>query len=264
MARKFVVTSGKGGVGKTTVCANIGASLAHNRQRVCILDVDIGLNNLDVVMGVEGKITFDIVDCIEGKCRLKQALIQDVNEPYLYILPSTQSLNSDRITKTQIKAIVDELSYSFDFILIDCPAGIDLGFHRAVFSASEAIVVTTPHISAIKDASKVVDILTTYELCNVNLIVNRVRGDLVADKSMLAVEEIAKIFDIPLVGVVPEDDAIITALNLGGAVGEYSKSRKAFDVIADNIIYGNKNIINYQKEYKGIIGFLKRKIKRGL
>lgn len=264
MARKLVITSGKGGVGKTTICANVGASLAHRKQRVCILDVDIGLNNLDVVMGVENKIIFDIVDYIEGKCRLKQALIQDLREPYLYIFPSTQSLNSERITKTQIKKVVDELALIFDFILIDCPAGIDLGFHRAVFSASEALVVTTPHISAIKDATKVVDILNTYELYSVNLLINRVRGDLVADKSMLSVEDVSEIFDVQLIGVVPEDDGIITALNIGGAVNENSKSRKAFNIIADNIIYGNRDVMNLQKEYKGVIGYLKRKIKRSL
>ncbi len=264
MARKFVITSGKGGVGKTTVCANIGASLARQKQRVCILDVDIGLNNLDVVMGIEQQIVFDLVDCIEGKCRLKQALIQDFNEPYLFVLPSTQSLNNTKISKTQIKSIVDELSYGFDFILIDCPAGIDLGFHRAVFSASEAIVVTTPHISAIKDASKVVDILSTYELCSVNLLINRVRGDLIADKTMLSVDEIAKVFDATLIGVVPEDDGIISALNLGGAVDLNSKSSKAFSMIANNIIYGNNDVINFQKEYKGLWGYLKRKIKRSI
>ena len=261
MARKFVITSGKGGVGKTTVCANIGASLAHKKQRVCILDVDIGLNNLDVVMGIERRITFDIVDCIEGKCRLKQALIQDLNEPYLYILPSTQSINNVNIRNSQIKAIVDELSYIFDYILIDCPAGIDIGFHRAVFSATEAIVVTTPHISAIKDASKVIDILNTYELCSMNLLINRVRGDLIADKTMISVDEIAKIFDVSLIGVVPEDDKIISALNNGGAVDSNSKSSKAFSMIANNIIYGNNDVINFQKQYKGLWGYLKRKIK---
>jgi len=264
MARKFVITSGKGGVGKTTICANIGASLARQKQRVCILDVDIGLNNLDVVMGIEQQIVFDLVDCIEGKCRLKQALIQDFKEPYLFVLPSTQSLNNSKISKTQIKSLVDELSYNFDFVLIDCPAGIDLGFHRAVFSASEAIVVTTPHISAIKDASKVVDILSTYELSTVSLVINRVRGDLIADKTMLSVDEITKIFDADLIGVVPEDDAIISALNFGGAVDLNSKSSKAFAMIANNIIYGGNDVINFQKEYKGLWGYFKRKIKRSI
>ncbi len=264
MARKFVITSGKGGVGKTTICANIGVSLARQKQRVCILDVDIGLNNLDVVMGIEKRILFDIVDCIEGKCRLKQALIQDLNEPYLYILPSTQSLSSTKINKSQIKVIVDELSSIFDYILIDCPAGIGIGFHRAVFSATEAIVVTTPHISAIRDASKVIDILGTYELCTVSLLINRIRGDLIADKMMLSIEEIEKIFDTSIIGVVPEDDEIISALNLGVAVDSHAKSSRAFSLIADNIIYGNNKVINFQKEYKGLWGFLKRKIKRSV
>lgn len=264
MARKLVITSGKGGVGKTTICANLGSKLAHMKSKVCLLDVDIGLNNLDVVMGVEQHIIYDIVDCIEGKCRLKQALIQDVNEPYLYILPSTQSLSSGKITKSQIKSIVDELSTIFDYILIDCPAGIDLGFHRAVFSASEALVVTTPHISAIKDASKVVDILSTYELYSTKLVVNRVRGDLMASNEMLSISDISNLFDIDLVGVIPEDDTIITSLNNGGAVLPTSKAGQAFELLADNIENGGKKVLNFQKEYRGIWGYLKRAIKRNI
>ena len=262
MARKLVITSGKGGVGKTTICANLGARLAHMKSKVCVLDVDIGLNNLDVVMGIEKNIVFDIVDCIEGKCRIKQALVQDANEPYLYIMPSTQSLSSVKITKAQIKSVVDELSRIFDYILIDCPAGIDLGFHRAVFSASEAIVVTTPHISAIKDASKVIDILSTYELYSTKLVINRVRGDLMASNEMLSVADISNLFDIDLVGVIPDDDAITTSLNLGGAVGSNSKAGQAFEILADNIENGGSKILNFQKEYKGVWGYFKRKIKR--
>ena len=262
MARKFVITSGKGGVGKTTICANLGSRLAHLKQKVCILDVDIGLNNLDVVMGVEKQIIYDIVDCIEGRCRIKQALIQDNNEPYLYIMPSTQSLHSNKINKLQIKSIVDELSSIFDYILIDCPAGIDLGFHRAVFSASEAIVVTTPHISAIKDASKVVDILSTYELFSTKLVINRARGDLMASNEMLSITDISHLFDIELIGVIPEDDNITTCLNSGGAVISKSRAGMAFAQLAENIQYNSNKIINFQSEYKGLWGYLKRKIKR--
>lgn len=262
MARKIVVTSGKGGVGKTTICANLGAKLAHLKLKVCILDVDIGLNNLDVVMGVENKIIFDLVDCIEGKCRVKQALIQDNNEPYLYIMPSTQNLGNTRITKQHISSVVDELSSLFDYILIDCPAGIDLGFHRAVFSANEALVVTTPHISSIKDASKVVNILSTYELFNIKLIINKVRGDLIASKEMLSVEEISQLFNIEVVGVIPENDCVTTSLNLGGVVSNNSKVGHSFDILSENIHYGHKNILNFQDEYQGIWGFIKRIIKR--
>ena len=264
MARKLVITSGKGGVGKTTICANLGSRLASMKNRVCVLDVDIGLNNLDVVMGVEQKILFDIVDCIEGRCRLKQALIQDLKEPYLYILPSTQSLHSSRITKSQIKSIVDELSSIFDYILIDCPAGIDLGFHRAVFSASEAIVVTTPHISAIKDASKVVDILSTYELYSTKLVINRARGDLMASNEMLSITDISNLFDIDLVGVIPEDDNISLTLNYGGAISSTTYAGKAFVQLAENIRYNTNKIFNYQKHYKGLLGFIKRAIKRNV
>ncbi len=264
MARKLVITSGKGGVGKTTICANLGSRLAHTKNKVCVLDVDIGLNNLDVVMGIEQNIVYDIIDCIEGRCRLKQALIQDKNEPYLYILPSTQSLHSSKITKNQIKSVVDELSSIFDYILIDCPAGIDLGFHRAVFSASEAIVVTTPHISAIKDASKVVDILSTYELFSYKLVINRARGDLMAGNEMLSVTDISNLFDIELIGVIPEDDNISLALNKGEAINPASLAGKAFVQLADNIRYNTNKIYNYQKDYRGILGYIKRKIKRNI
>ena len=264
MARKIVLTSGKGGVGKTTISANLGYALARLNQKVVILDVDIGLNNLDVVLGLENRIVFDIVDCIEGKCRLKQALIQDTTNPFLYILPSCQSLNSSHISISSIKFIVDELSEMFDYILIDCPAGIDIGFHRAVFSASEALLITTPHISALKDADKVLDILTTYNLNSIGLIVNRTRGDLIASQEMASTQMISQLFNIELVGVLPEDDIITTTLSCGGAIRKKSKVLVAFEMLAKNIHYGTREIYTDEKEYKGLFGYLKRSLKKSI
>lgn len=262
MARKIVITSGKGGVGKTTISANLGAGLARLNQKVVILDVDIGLNNLDVVLGIENKIIYDIVDCIEGKCRIKQALIQDSVNPYMYVLPSCQSINSAHISISSIKFIVDELSEIFDYIIIDCPAGIDIGFHRAVFSASEAIIITTPHISAIKDADKVLDILSTYDLGNIGLIVNRVRGDMILNKDMASVDMISGLFNIDLLGVIPDDDIITKTLAMGGSIQAKSKALDAFDILSKNIHFGTREIFNDTKHYKGFWGYLKRSLKK--
>jgi len=164
MARKIVITSGKGGVGKTTICANLGVKLANIGFRVAMLDADIGLNNLDVVMGIEDKIVFDIADVVSAKCRFKQALIQDDRYSTLYIMPSAQIDCKNLISGPQFKNVVDMLSPSFDYILIDCPAGIESGFHRAVFCANEALIIATPHISSVRDADKVLSILSNYNL----------------------------------------------------------------------------------------------------
>ena len=163
MARKIVFTSGKGGVGKTTICANLGVSLAELGFRVVLLDMDIGLNNLDVVIGVEKRVLFDLSDVVSGRCRVKQALIQDSKFPNLYILPSSSG-KVENISSSSIKNVVSILDSSFDYILLDCPAGVDAGFHRAVFSATEAIIVVTPHLSSLRDASKVLTLLNQYHL----------------------------------------------------------------------------------------------------
>lgn len=208
MARKIVVTSGKGGVGKTTICARLGMKLASLGFRVALLDMDIGLNNLDVVMGLEQKINFDILDVIMGNCRLKQALVQDEKYPNLYILASMHASEETYITKQQVQGVVDTLSETFDYIIFDCPAGVDDGFKRAVACATEAIVVVTPHISSVRDADKVLSILSSYNLLGKYVIVNRVRGDFEASMETLCVDEIVRFLKTKLLGVVPEDDGI--------------------------------------------------------
>ena len=207
MAKKIVITSGKGGVGKTTITANLGVQLARSGQRVIVCDLDFGLNNVDVVLGVENLSTYDVVDAVEGRCRPKQALVRHPRYPTLYSLASNRI--SDRYISPQaVRLILDSLSSQFDYILIDSPAGIDEGFHRAVSCAEEALLVTTPHISAMRDASKVVNMLKGYRLARLGLVVNMARGDLVRRGEVLNPEEIADALKVPLFAVIPEEDKI--------------------------------------------------------
>ncbi len=260
MARKIVFTSGKGGVGKTTVCANLGATLSNLGFRVCILDVDIGLNNLDVVMGIENKVVFDIIDVIESRCRASQALVQDKNFENLYILPSAHSYRGEEVSASDIQNVVKNLENSFDYIFIDCPAGVEQGFKRAVSSASEAVVVVTPHISSIRDADKVLSILATYNLNQKYLVVNRVRGDLMMNGEMIDVDEIIRFLHIPVLGVIPEDDDI-TALSSVGALGG-RESNRAWMLLAENLHNGTQKVFDCKQKYRGLFGSFRRNIKR--
>ena len=262
MARKIVLTSGKGGVGKTTICANLGVALARLNKRVVLVDVDIGLNNLDVVTGIENKIVYDIVDAIEGKCRVKQALVQDVNYPNLYIMPSAHSYNKSEVTAENVKKVIDALSDYFDFILIDCPAGIDEPFKRAVYGAEEAIVVVTPHVSSLRDADKVLMLLSSFNIHDVSLVVNRVRGDMVLDKEMLDSKKISEILETRLSGIIPEDDNITTFLSIGRTVNKGCESYTAFSMLAKNILGESNKIYDCTEKYKGFFGFIKRAIRR--
>lgn len=260
MARKIVFTSGKGGVGKTTVCANIGATLSNLGFKVAIMDVDIGLNNLDVVMGIESRVVFDLIDVIEGRCRASQALIQDKTYENLYILPSAHSYRGEEISSNEINNVVTSLENSFDYIFIDCPAGVEQGFKRAVSCANEAVIVVTPHISSIRDADKVLSILSSYNLNEKYLVVNRVRGDLMMNGEMIDVDEIIRFLHIPILGVVPEDDDI-TALSSLGALGG-SNSNRAWVLLSENLHNGTKKVYDCTQKYRGILGSIRRNIKR--
>lgn len=260
MARRIVVTSGKGGVGKTTICAFLGMKLADLGFRVVILDMDIGLNNLDVVMGMENHINFDIIDVIAGNCRLKQALVQDKKYPSLYVLASTHCYKDSFINKEDIKNIVDKLAESFDYILLDCPAGVEEGFRRAVYSANEAIVVVTPHISSVRDADKVLSILASYDLISKSVVINRLRGDFVATSETLEIEEIIRFLKTKLIGVVPEDD-YITKGEIIGDNNSFDLNR-SITLLAENLHNGTKKIYDVSKKYRGFWGILRRNIKR--
>ena len=261
MARKIVITSGKGGVGKTTVCANLGVYLSRLGFRVAMLDVDIGLNNLDVILGMERQIVFDITDVVMGKCRVRQALLQDVNYPSLYLLPSSHTYSSSKITGEHIKNITDIIDHSFDYILLDCPAGVEAGFHRAVFPANEAIIVVTPHLSSIRDADKVVGLLGEYKIENKGLVINRMRGDLLLSGEMMNIESIVKSMGIPLLGVIPEDDSV-GKMSCDGRIMTDSESARAFTLLAENIHNGSKKIFDCTYKYRGLMGYLKRNIKK--
>ena len=257
MARKIVITSGKGGVGKTTVAANLGMNLSLLGARVALIDVDFGLNNLDVVMGIENRVVYDISDVLEGRCRVKQALVQDNGHKNLYVLPSDGMKTSTSLTGQNLKVVTESLAPLFDYLLLDCPAGVDAGFHRAVASAEEAIVVTTPHVSSLRDADKVISVLKSYRLKSVELVVNMVRGDMIVDGEILSPREIAEARKTRLLGVVPQDDGVFLGERAGSA-------QKAFRLLAGNVMKGTRRIYNAAGRYGGFFGSIRRSLKKNL
>ena len=232
MGEVIVITSGKGGVGKTTTTANVGSALALRGKKVVLVDTDIGLRNLDVVMGLENRIVYDIVDVVEEKCKLRQALIKDKRFEELFLLPAAQ---------TRDKSAINE---EFDYILIDCPAGIEQGFKNAIAGASRAIVVTTAEISAIRDADRIIGLLEASEIKNPELVINRLRPNMVKKGEMMEVEDIVDLLSIDLIGVVPDDEFIITQTNKGEPVVTNHKapSGKAYTEIASRILGENVKI----------------------
>ena len=236
-ARVIVITSGKGGVGKTTTTANIGAALADKGHKVLLIDTDIGLRNLDVVMGLENRIVYDLIDVIEGRCRVSQALIKDKRCQNLVLLPAAQIRDKNDVNTDQMKELIYSLKESFDYILIDCPAGIEQGFKNAIAAADEAIVVTTPEVSATRDADRIIGLLEAAGIKNPRLVINRLRIDMVKDKNMLSVEDILDILAVKLLGVVPDDENVVISTNKGEPLvykGD-SLAAKAFKNIASRI-----------------------------
>lgn len=215
MGEVVVITSGKGGVGKTTTTANIGTGLALAGKKVVLIDTDIGLRNLDVVMGLENRIVYDLVDVVEGFCRVKQALIKDKRYDSLYLLPAAQTRDKSAVSPQQMMKLCDELREEFDYIVIDCPAGIEQGFKNAIAGADRAIVVTTPEVSAVRDADRIIGLLEANELKNPRLLVNRVRIDMVKRGDMMNIDDIIDILAIGLIGVVPDDEKIVVSTNKG-------------------------------------------------
>mgnify|MGYP002622930750 FL=1 len=214
MGEAIVVTSGKGGVGKTTTSANLGTALALQGKKVCMVDTDIGLRNLDVVMGLENRIIYDIIDVAEGRCRLAQALVKDKRFDELYMLPAAQTKDKHDIAPEQVKQIVDDLKRDFDYIIIDCPAGIEQGFRNAVAGADRAIIVTTPENAAVRDADRVIGLLEQNRI-PARLIINRIRPNMVKSGEMLDVDEIVQVLAVDLLGIVPDDEKVIKAANSG-------------------------------------------------
>lgn len=215
MSEVIVVTSGKGGVGKTTTSANVGTGLARMGKKVCLIDTDIGLRNLDVVMGLENRIVYNLVDVVEGNCRVKQALIKDKRNPTLYLMPSAQTRDKTAVTPEQMKKMISHLREQFDYIILDCPAGIEQGFKNAIAGADRALVVTTPEVSAIRDADRIIGLLEAAEMSKIDLIINRIRYDLVKRGDMMSSADVVDILSIPLIGIVPDDENIVISTNQG-------------------------------------------------
>ena len=261
MARSIVVTSGKGGVGKTTLTANLGRGLARLGSRVVLIDTDIGLNNLDVLMDIESKVVYDLIDVIENRCRPRQALVEDFVKG-LFIMPSVHGYDAAKVSGQNLRALVNALSPYFDYILLDCPAGIEAGFHRAVNACNEVLIVTTPHISAIRDADKVIALINMYQRNSIHVVVNRARGDLVINNEMVDYMDISNLLKVPPIGVIPECDAVNLLSNLGLSANAKSEGFEAFNILAKNIHLGTRTIFDVTKKYKGFFGGIKRSLRK--
>ena len=237
MSEVIVITSGKGGVGKTTTTANVGTGLAQLDKKVVLIDTDIGLRNLDVVMGLENRIVYNLVDVVEGNCRIKQALIKDKKYPNLFLLPSAQTRDKTSVNPEQMKKLIEDLREDFDFILLDCPAGIEQGFQNAIAGADRALVVTTPEASAIRDADRIIGLLEANEIGRIDLIVNRLRMDMVKRGDMMSVDDVCEILSIDLIGAVPDDEQIVISTNQGEPlVGSSSLAGKAYQNICHRLV----------------------------
>ena len=237
MSEVIVITSGKGGVGKTTTSANVGTGLAKLNKKVVLIDTDIGLRNLDVVMGLENRIVYNLVDVVEGNCRIKQALIKDKRYPNLFLLPSAQTRDKTSVTPEQMKVLIEELKEEFDYILLDCPAGIEQGFKNAIAGADRALVVTTPEVSAIRDADRIIGLLEANEIKKTDLIVNRIRMDMVKKGDMMSIDDVVDILSINLICAVPDDENIVISTNNGELlVGSNALAGQAYMNICKRIL----------------------------
>ena len=258
--RVIVITSGKGGVGKTTTNANIGTALARAGKKVVLIDTDLGLRNLDLLLGLENRIVYTIVDVVEERCKLKQALVKDKKNPKLCLLAAAQTRDKTAISQEQLKKICEELQEEFDFILVDCPAGIEQGFQNAVAGASEAIVVTTPEMSAVRDADRIIGLLESKEeITSYKLLLNRVRPNLIKSNDMMSVEDVVEILSADLIGIIPEDTGIITSTNKGYPIvnDENALAGKAYNNVARRIIGEEVPFLNLEED-RGVIAKVKK------
>lgn len=250
--KTILVTSGKGGVGKTTCTANIATAFAVNNpdQKVCTLDMDIGLRNLDLHFGLENKIVYNFVDYLDGKCDLNQAYVQDYHHSNLYLIPAAQTKDKDYITPENMLLLVEKLREEFDIILIDCPAGIERGFHNSAIIADEAIIVTNPEMSAIRDADRIINILDSYpKVINPWLIINKINPLLMRSGDMMSIEQIIDILRINLLGVIPNDDRIVIATNRGTPIvaDMSSQAGQAFRNVAKRLSGENIPLMDFIK-----------------
>lgn len=262
-ATVITVTSGKGGVGKTTITANLGVALALAGKRVVTIDADIGLRNLDVVMGLENRIVYDLVDVVEGRCRLRQAMIRDKRLSELYLIPAAQTRDKTAISPGDMIRLCDQLRPNYDYVLVDSPAGIERGFHNAVAPADEILVITTPEVAAVRDADRIIGLLEAKEKNTPQLIINRFKPDMVRRGDMLGTSDVIEVLAIELVGIVPEDEAIIISTNKGVpvALDEKALVGQAFRNIARRVMGEDVPFLNL-RDTSGIFGRLVSLIKQ--
>lgn len=255
-SRIVVITSGKGGVGKTTTTANLGMSIARLGYRVALIDADIGLRNLDLLLGLENRVLYTAMDIIDGQCRLDQALIRDKKWKNLTLLAISKNRQKYNVTRTNMKNLVESIQQlGFQFILIDCPAGIDIGFINAISPAKEAVIVTTPEITAIRDADRVAGLLEANNIYNVKLLINRVRPDMIQKNDMMSVKDVQEMLGIPLLGAIPDDNNVIISTNKGEPLVLNKKltlSGIAFENAARRLIGKQDYFIDLDKPYKGV------------
>lgn len=259
MGEVIVITSGKGGVGKTTTTANLGTGFALQGKKVVLVDADIGLRNLDVVMGLENRIVYDLIDVTEGNCRLRQALIRDKRYETLYLLPAAQTRDKNAVNPEQMKQLCLDLAQEFDYVLIDCPAGIEQGFKNAIAGADKAIIVTTPEVSAVRDADRIIGLLESEGKSNPKLIVNRIRPHMVKKGDMMNIDDIIEILAVDLLGIIPEDEYIVVSTNRGepAVVNPTSLASTAYKNIVRRLTGENVPLMEMQVE-DGLLHRLKK------
>jgi septum site-determining protein MinD len=261
-ARVIVITSGKGGVGKTTSTANIAVALAKAGKKVVAVDTDIGLRNLDMVMGLESRVVYNFVDVIEKNCRLSQALVRDKRlGDNLYLLPAAQTRTKDSVSPEQMTELCGQLRPDFDFILLDCPAGIEGGFKNASAGADEAIVVTTPEVPAVRDADRIIGMLESMGKSPIRLIINRFRAIMVQSNEMLSQDDILDVLSVTLIGIVPEDDSVVRATNRGEPLTftQNSPAALAYANVAARMLGGNVPLLHLDVDKsQGVIANVKK------
>ncbi len=261
MSRIIVITSGKGGVGKTTCTANLGMALAKRGRQVAVVDADFGLRNLDLLLGLENRIVYTAVEVLSGECRLEQAIVKDKRQPRLVLLPAAQNRMKDAIAPEQMTQLVDMLTSKYDYILIDSPAGIEGGFQNAIAPAKEAVIVTTPEISAVRDADRVIGLLEANGIRRISLIVNRIRPHMVQADEMMSVEDVEEILAISLIGIIPDDEKVIMSTNRGEPLvlsETPSNAGIAFDNIARRLEGEKVEFLNLNPVREGFFGRLRK------
>ncbi|MEI7475638.1 MAG: septum site-determining protein MinD [bacterium] len=261
--RVIVITSGKGGVGKTTSTANIGSALAKNGAKVAMIDTDLGLRNLDLLMGLENRIVYTLVDVVEERCKLNQALVKDKKNPNLVLLAAAQTRDKSAVTGEQMKEICDKLKEEYDFVLVDSPAGIEQGFQNAIAGATEAIIVATPEMSAVRDADRIIGLLEAKEeITSYRLVLNRVRPTLIKANDMMSVDDVVEILSVKLLGIIPEDENIIVSTNKGEPIvynEENEKAAVAYNNVAKRVMGEDVPFMNLEPP-KSWLGRMKDKL----